>query len=86
MFDETNIEILFLKLLKKALIALSNPGSMTFVYVLGQSPSDWKTTTNQNAVPTIFHTQQICHHVWKIVRTTLQCIIVLQLWGEGHPK
>ena len=41
--------------------------------VPGQSPRNWKKPMHQNAVPTIFHTQNICHHVWKIVRTTLQC-------------
>ena len=29
-------------------------------------------------------TQNINHHVWKIVRTTLQFIVVLQFQGEGH--
>ena len=38
----------------------------------------------QNVVPTIFHTQNIYNNVWKIVRTTLQCIVGLQLQGEGH--
>ena len=37
----------------------------------------------QNAVPTIFHTQNIHQHVWQIVRPTLRCIVVLQLRGEG---
>ena len=35
-------------------------------------------------VLTIFTTQNIYHHVWKIVRTTLQCIVGLQSRGEGH--
>ena len=38
----------------------------------------------QNVVLTIFHTQNIYHYVLKIVRTTLQCIVGLQLRGEGH--
>ena len=59
---------------------------MKFVYVLGQSPRDWKTTMTQNAVPTIFHTQNICHHAWKIVKTTLQCTVGLQSRGEGREK
>ena len=39
---------------------------------------------SQNVVLTIFHTQNIDHHVWTTVRTTLQCIGGLQLGGEGH--
>ena len=61
-------------------VALSDPGTMKLVYVLGKSPRDWKKTMHQNAVATIFHTQNICHHVWKIVITprleikdTLKC-------------
>ena len=64
-------------------VALLDPGTMKFVYVLGQSPRNWKTTMHQNAVLTIFHTQNICHHVCKIFKTRLQCIVVLQLRGEG---
>ena len=63
-------------------VVLSDPGSLN---VLGQSPRDWKKPMHQNAVLTIFHTQNICHHVWKIVRTTLQCIVVLQSRGDD-PK
>ena len=59
---------------------------MKFVYALGQSPRDWKTTKHQNAVPTLFQTQNIRHHEWKIVATTLQLIFVLQSQGEGHEK
>ena len=59
-------------------VALSDPGSMKFSHVLEQSPRDWETTMRQKVVLTIFHTQNICHHVWKTVRTTLQCIVGLQ--------
>jgi hypothetical protein len=38
----------------------------------------------QNGVLTIFHTQNVYHHAWKTVRTTLQCIVGLQLGEEGH--
>ena len=38
----------------------------------------------QNVALTIFHTQEIYHHVWNMVRNTLQCIIGLQLRGKGH--
>ena len=61
-------------------VAPSDSDSMN---VLGHSPRDWKKAMNQNTVPTIFYTQNICHNVWKIVRTTLQCIVVLKLRGEG---
>ena len=39
-----------------------------------------------NSVLTIFHTQNICHHAWKTVRTILQCIVGVQSRGEGHKK
>ena len=38
----------------------------------------------QNVVLIIFHIQNIYHHVWKTVRTTLQWIVGLQSRGEGH--
>ena len=66
--------------------ALSDPGAMKLVYVLGKSPCDLKTTMHQNAVPTTFHTQNLRHHIWKIISTTLQHIIVLQSRGESHKK
>ena len=34
-------------------------------------------------IPTVFHIDHISHFVCKTVRTTFQCIIVLQLRGEG---
>ena len=37
----------------------------------------------QNIVLTVFHTQNIHHHVWKTVRTTLQRDVGIQLRG-GH--
>ena len=64
-------------------VAFSDPGSMKCSYILEQSPRGWKTTMRQNLVLTIFHTQNICHHAWKTVRITLQCIVGLQLRGEG---
>ena len=51
--------------------------------ILEQSPQDWETTTNQNVVLTVFHTQNICHHAWKTLRTTLLCFVFLQSQGEG---
>ena len=41
---------------------------------------------HQNAVPKKIHTQNICHRAWKIFRTTLQCIVALELQGEGYEK
>ena len=64
-------------------VALSDPGSMKYSYILEQSPRDWETNIRQNLVLTIFHTQNICHHAWKTVRITLQCIVGLQSRGEG---
>ena len=40
--------------------------------------------SHTKVVLTIFHTQNIYHHAWKTVGPTLQCIIGLQLRGEGH--
>ena len=34
-------------------------------------------------VPTIFHNDHISQGLCKIVKTTVQCIVVLQLRGEG---
>ena len=36
-----------------------------------------------NEVLTVFHTQKICHSVWKTLRTTLWCFVFLQSRGEG---
>ena len=63
-------------------VELSDPGYMKFVYILEQSLRNLKTTMHQNVVPTIFHTQNIRHPAWKTVRSTCQCIVVLQLRGE----
>ena len=46
--------------------AQSYPGTITIVYVLGQSPQNWRTTMDWNVVPIIFHTQNICHHRGKL--------------------
>ena len=67
-------------------VALSDPGCIKFIHIIEQCPRDWETTIQENVVLTIFHTQNICHRAWKIVRTTLQCIVGLQSWGEGHEK
>ena len=53
-------------------VALSDPESMKLSHIIVQSPCDWETTLHQNVVVTIFHTQNICHHAWKTVKTTLQ--------------
>ena len=51
-------------------------------YILQLSLRDRKTTMHQNVVPKMFHTQNLRHHQWKTVRTTLQSLVVLQLRGE----
>ena len=56
---------------------------MKFSHVLERSPRDWETTMHQNVVLAFFHTQNICHGAWKILRTTLCCFIFLQSRGEG---
>ena len=67
-------------------VLLSDPSYVKFSYILGQSPCDWKTTMRRNVVPTIFHTQHVCHHACETVRTSFQSINVLQLRGEGNEK
>ena len=60
---------------------------MKFVYVLRQSRRDWKSTMHcievqSDNFPYTKHTSPCM----KIVRTTLQCILVLQSRGEVHKK
>ena len=50
---------------------------------LGPSPRDMRTLIHFNVVPTVFHIDHISQGVCKTVRTTFQCIVVLQLRGEG---
>ena len=50
---------------------------------LGPSPRDWRTLIHFNVVLTVFHIDHIFQGVCKTVRTTFQCIVVVQLWGEG---
>ena len=71
-------------------VALSDPGSMQSYYhyyhyhIIELSPRNWETTMRHNIVLTVFPTQNVNHHVWKSVITTLQSIVSLQLRGEGH--
>ena len=44
----------------------------------------FRTVSSGNVVLTIFPTQNTYHHVWKTVRTSLQCIVGLQSQGKGH--
>ena len=64
-------------------VALSDPGSMKFFHIIEQFPGYWETTVCQNEILTVFHTQNICHHVWKTLRTILWGFFVLQFRGEG---
>ena len=57
---------------------------MKLSHIIEQSPRDWETTMRLRS--DIFHKQNLYHHAWKTVRTTLQCIVGLQLRGEGHEK
>ena len=61
-------------------VAHSDPGSMKFSHIIEQAPLE--KTVCQNVALTVFHTQNICHHVWKTLRNTLWCFVVLQSWGE----
>ena len=47
---------------------------------------DWRTMIHFNVVLKVFHIYYISQGVCKNVRTTFQCIVVLQLWGEGPEK
>ena len=67
----------------KTYVALWYPESTKFQCYLGPSPRNRRTLIHFNVVPTIFHIDHISQGVWKTVRTTFQCIIVLKLRGEG---
>ena len=64
-------------------VALWDPESTKFQCYLGPSPRDWRTLIHFNVVLTVFHIDHISQGVCKTVRTTFQCIVVLQLRGEG---
>ena len=49
-------------------------------------PCNWTTMIHWNVVQTILHIHWYTLSLWKIVRTTIQCIIVLELQGEGPKK
>ena len=57
---------------------------MQLSLILEESPRYLERTMRQNVVLTVFHIQNIYHHLWKTVRTSLQCIVGLQSWGKGH--
>ena len=52
-------------------VALSDPGSMKFSHIREQSSRDRETNMCQNVALIVFHTQNICHHAWRTLRTTL---------------
>ena len=56
---------------------------MTFSHIIEQSLCYWETTVCQNVALTVIHTQNICHHAWKALRTILWCFVFLQSQGEG---
>ena len=56
---------------------------MKFSHILERSPRDLETTMHQNVILAFFHTQNICHGAWKILRTTLCCFVFLQSRGDG---
>ena len=64
-------------------VSLWDPESMKFSHVLERSPWDWEATMHHNVVLAFFHTQNLCHGAWKILRTTLCCFVFLQSRGEG---
>ena len=64
-------------------VALWDPESTKCQCYLRPSPCNWRTLIHFNVVPTVFHIDHISQGVFKTVRTTFQCIVVLQLRGEG---
>ena len=54
--------------------------------MLDQLPAPIDYLINFNIVPTIFHNDNIYQGLWKIIITTFQCIVDLQLLGEGPAK
>ena len=47
---------------------------------------NWRTMIHFNVVLTVFHIDNISQGVCKTVRTSFQCIIILQSQGEGPEK
>ena len=45
-------------------VALWDPGCMKFSHIIEQSPRNWETTMCPNVALTVFHTQNMYHHVW----------------------
>ena len=64
-------------------VSLWDPESTKFQCYLGPSPHDWRILIHFNVVPTVFYIDHISQGVCKTVRTTFQCIVVLQSRGEG---
>ena len=64
--------------------ALRDPKSTQFQYYLGPSPHDLRTLIHFNVVLIVFHIDHISQGVCKTVRTTFQCIVVLQ--GLGYTE
>ena len=60
-----------------------DPEFSKFQCYLGPSPRDWRTLIHFNVVPTVFHIDHKSQGMCQTVRTTFQCIVVLQLRVEG---
>ena len=52
-------------------------------FPLGYCPLDWRTSVHWNIIPTLFRECWLMWYPWKIVRTTFQCIVVLQSRGQN---
>ena len=67
-------------------MVLWDPESTQFQFYLRPFPRYWRTLIHFNVVLTDFHIDHISQGVWKTVRTTCWCIIVLHLGAEGQEK
>ena len=60
-----------------------DPDFTKFQCYLGPFSRDWRTLIHLDVVPKVFDMDHISQGVCKTIRTTFQCLVVLQLRGEG---
>ena len=57
-------------------VALSDPGSIQFSYIMEQSPRNWKKTMRQSEVLIIVHAHNIDHYVLKLLKLHFDASLV----------
>ena len=71
------------RLSRNSYVSLWDPESTKLQCYLGPSPCDLRIIIHWNVVQIIFHMVHISPGWCKFIRTTFQCIVVLQWRGEG---